>query len=144
LNYGVYIKERLNSDCRANYINIQQLGKIIKLITVKSQYNGTSFTCPTTLWTGTTTFTPSKFTVKNSCEQKVDIVNPPDIIYMGGYQTHVPLRTCNYGFGAVKLVFERIGFVQQGVPSSRTCKLLEHEICKELWWVEYLLIVTFL
>jgi hypothetical protein len=58
----------------------------------------------------------------------MDIVNPPFKIYVDGDQAPVSLRNRNRASDAVKVPFNSMALVHQGIPKSRTWKLWEHEI----------------
>jgi len=62
-------------------------------------------------------------------EQTVDIVNRPGMIKFVRDYARVSLRTCNRNSEAVKYMSSIMGSAHQHVPSSRTWKLWEHEVC---------------
>ena len=64
--------------------------------------------------------------------QRVDIVNPPDIICPDGDGANVSHRICIFLDNATKVAVNSSGGVQTVVPKSITWKLQENEYCETL------------
>jgi len=58
--------------------------KILKLITVLARYSPNKISALRSVWTETPIYILFRLTVTNSCEQTVDIVNPPNIVHVAG------------------------------------------------------------